>query len=80
MIACNRDIIKNNGVYGAPNLIVEVLPPSTATNDKGYKKDLYGKFCVGEYWIVDILSRSINVYLLKDETYTILKSVSEFRI
>ena len=71
LIACSRDIIKSNGIYGAPDLIVEVLSPSTATNDKGYKKDLYEKFRVKEYWIVDILSKSIDVYLLKDEKYTL---------
>lgn len=69
MITCNRDIIKSNGVYGAPDLIVEILSPSTATNDKGYKKSLYEKFGVIEYWIIDIPSKSIDVYLLKDGKY-----------
>lgn len=71
MITCNRDIIKSNGIYGAPDLIVEVLSPSTATNDKGYKKDLYERYSVKEYWIVDIPSKSIDVYLLKDKKYTL---------
>lgn len=47
------------------------MSPSTATNDKGYKKDLYEKFCVREYWIVDILSKSIDVYLLNDGKYSL---------
>lgn len=29
-VVCNRDIIKSNGIYGAPDLVVEVLSPSTA--------------------------------------------------
>lgn len=66
LITCNRNIIKDNGIYGAPDFIVEVLSPSTANNDKGYKKDLYEKFVVKEYWIIDIPSKSIDVYLLKD--------------
>jgi len=37
-IVCNPDIVKNDGIYGAPDLIVEVLSPTTANNDKGYKK------------------------------------------
>lgn len=69
MIICNREIIKANGVYGAPNLIVEVLSPSTAKNDRGYKKDLYEKCGVSEYWIVDTSNKSIEVYLLKDGAY-----------
>lgn len=69
MIVCNRDIIKKAGIYGTPDFIVEVLSPSTAKNDKGYKKELYEKAGVKEYWIVSIDERSIEVYLLKDGKY-----------
>ena len=77
MIVCSRDIIRKSGIYGAPDLIVEVLSPSTAKKDKGYKKKLYERCGVKEYWIVDTDSRSIEVYLLKngafdlDEIYSI---------
>lgn len=77
MIVCNKDIIKGRGIFGAPDLIVEVLSPSTAKKDKGVKKTLYEKHGVKEYWIVDILGRSIDVYLLKngkfelDNVYTL---------
>lgn len=69
MIVCNRDIIKRDGIYGAPDLIVEVLSPSTAKNDRGYKKNLYEKSGVKEYWIVIPETRSVEVYLLNDGTY-----------
>ena len=69
MIICNKDIIQNDGIHGAPDLIVEVLSPSTAKKDRGYKKDLYEKVGVREYWIVDPKLRSIEVYLLKDAKY-----------
>lgn len=69
MIVCNREIIKRNGIHGAPNLIVEVLSPSTKKNDKGYKKNLYEKCGVQEYWIVDIDSKSVEVYLLNDGAF-----------
>ncbi|MDR1702473.1 MAG: Uma2 family endonuclease [Sporomusaceae bacterium] len=65
MIVCNRDIIKQSGIHGAPDLIVEVLSPSTAKKDKGYKKKLYEKCGVKEYWLVDTDSHSIEVYLLQ---------------
>ena len=48
MIVCNKEIIKKDGIYGAPDLIVEVLSPGTAKNDRGYKRDLYGKCGVKE--------------------------------
>lgn len=65
-IVCNRDIIKHNGIYGTPDLIVEVLSPSTAKNDKVYKKSLYEKYGVKEYWIVEPAAKAIEVYLLAD--------------
>ena len=69
MIVCDRSIIKQDGVYGAPDLIVEILSPSTAKRDKSEKKDLYEKHGIKEYWIVDTANRSIEVYLLKDGQY-----------
>lgn len=63
MIICNKDIIKRNYVKGAPDLVVEILSPSTAKNDRTKKKDAYAKAGVKEYWIVDIGAKSIEVYL-----------------
>lgn len=66
MIVCDRDKLRKDGVYGAPDLIVEVLSPSTAKRDKGFKKDLYEQCGVKEYWLVDPTSKSIEVHLLID--------------
>ncbi|MDE7311269.1 MAG: Uma2 family endonuclease [Eubacterium sp.] len=69
MIICNKDIIRTDGIHGTPDLVVEVLSPSTAKNDRGYKKDLYEKSGVKEYWIADAKLRSIEAYLLTDGKY-----------
>jgi len=69
LIVCDKNIVKKTGVYGAPDLIVEVLSPSTAKRDRGYKKNLYEKCGVREYWIVEFETRSIEAYLLKDGKY-----------
>lgn len=69
MIICNQDIIKNDGIHGAPDLVVEVLSPGTSKNDRGYKKELYEKSGVKEYWIVDVKLRSVESYLLTDGRY-----------
>lgn len=66
MIVCNPDIIEDDGIYGAPDLVVEVLSPSTARNDKLRKKEIYEKYGVKEYWIVDPKGKSIEVYHLID--------------
>ena len=64
MIVCNKNIIRLDGIHGAPDLVVEVLSPGTAKNDRGYKKNLYETAGVKEYWIVDPISHSIEVYIL----------------
>ena len=41
MVVCDESKSKDKGVYGAPDLVVEVLSPSTARHDRGHKKDIY---------------------------------------
>ena len=62
LIVCNNDIIDEEGIHGAPDLVVEVLSPSTARFDRGKKKDAYERAGVKEYWIVDTFAKSIEVY------------------
>ena len=66
MVVCDRDKIKADGVYGAPDLVVEVRSPSTAKRDRGHKKDAYERHGVREYWLVSPGDCSIEVYLLQD--------------
>lgn len=69
MVVCDRSKIKRRGIYGAPDLVVEVLSPSTARYDRGKKKDAYERAGVREYWIVNPEERSVEVYLLKNDRY-----------
>ena len=52
MVVCDENKIRDR-IYGAPDLIIEVLSPSTAIRDKREKKALYEKFKVREYIVVD---------------------------
>jgi Uma2 family endonuclease len=70
MVVCDRSKINKNGfIDGAPNLVVEVLSPSTAKRDRSYKKNLYERFGVNELWIVDWAALSVEVYLLTEGKY-----------
>ena len=66
MVVCDRDKIKRNGVHGAPDLVVEVLSPCTARNDRMRKKAVYEACGVQGYWLVDPENRTIEQYLLKE--------------
>ena len=68
-VVCNPDKIKLRGIFGAPDIIIEIASPSNAIRDRNYKKDLYERHGVNEYWIVDPLSRAIEQYFLKDGAY-----------
>ena len=66
MVVCDRDKIRRDGVHGAPDLVVEVLSPSTMRNDRMGKKEVYQACGVREYWLVDPENRTIEQYLLQD--------------
>ncbi len=48
-----------------PDLVAEILSPSTASRDRGEKKAIYEQNGVAEYWIVDPHSRSVTVFVLE---------------
>ncbi len=53
----------------APDIVVEVLSPSTAATDRGRKMRLFARYGVPEYWIVDPLARQIEVHALEGDAY-----------
>ncbi|MFD1956057.1 Uma2 family endonuclease [Paenibacillus thailandensis] len=65
-MVCSKNQISKNGCQGAPTLIIEVLSPSTALKDFNEKFNLYQKYGVQEYWIVDPGNRTVHVYALQD--------------
>lgn len=71
MIVCDREKVKWDGVHGAPDLVWEILSPSTAKRDRWYKKNVYASCGVPEYWIVDPASQTIEIYLLQDGQYVL---------
>ena len=69
LIVCDRNKIHDDGIYGAPDLVVEILSNSTKKKDIGIKKETYEKFGVKEYWIVSPQEKNIEVFLLENGKY-----------
>jgi Uma2 family endonuclease len=65
-VICNPKQLTKSGCLGAPTLIIEVLSPSTALKDRNEKFKLYEQFGVQEYWIVDPVYETIEVFGLED--------------
>jgi Uma2 family endonuclease len=54
------------GIEGPPDLIVEILSPGTARQDRGIKRERYAQFGVPEYWIIDPDRQRVEVYRLQE--------------
>jgi Uma2 family endonuclease len=57
-----RQIVTDKNVQGSPDLVIEILSPSTRRRDEGVKLRLYERFDVLEYWVVDPRAESVRVY------------------
>jgi Uma2 family endonuclease len=67
VVFCDRSKLTQAGARGAPDLVVEILSPSTSKKDQREKFDLYEKHGVREYWVVDPAGAWLCVYRLKDD-------------
>ena len=73
----NLSILTDINVKGSPDLVVEILSPSTIDNDRIYKKLVYEKSGVKEYWIVDPKEEIIEVWSLKDTRFQLFHKASK---
>src|SRR6266699_2854047 len=69
----HRGIIQD-WVRGAPDLVVEVLSPTTASHDRGPKLKAYARFGVPECWIVDPDQQAVEVYRLAQQVYQLAQT------
>jgi Uma2 family endonuclease len=73
----NFHIVKGNQIFGAPDLLVEILSPSSGSHDKIRKKALYEKFAVKEYWIADPILKTIDQFSLIDDKLQLTATYGE---
>lgn len=66
-----RSIIQEKAVFGAPDLVVEVLSSSTAQRDRGVKKDLCARAGVRHYWLFDPRRRTLQAFRLDKSRYVL---------
>jgi len=73
------EIATGERITGAPDLVIEIVSPGIENEkrDRIAKRQLYGKFGVKEYWVVDPYKRTIEVYLLKGRTLKLKVTYTE---
>ncbi len=69
VLNANSTIITPRGIVGAPDLVIEIASPSTATHDRDEKLHAYERAGVREYWIADPFARTIEILVLELATY-----------
>ena len=68
-VICNPELIKERGCFGAPDWIIEILSPSTTKRDLQDKYEIYESSRVGEYWVVEPLNNTVEIFVLEDNKY-----------
>ena len=77
-VSNERDhIITSANIQGAPDLVVEILSPSTAERDRTFKRTLYARHGVNEYWMVDTIAKDVTVLLLGERGYRVVDTYGE---
>jgi Uma2 family endonuclease len=66
LVVCDKSKLDQRGCNGAPDLIVEIISPSTASRDMKEKFELYQRFAVKEYWLVHPNDQTVMVFKLLD--------------
>ena len=69
LVICDRSKLSGTCCVGAPDMVVEILSPSTASNDMFLKYSKYLQAGVREYWIADPETKTVRAFILKDGKY-----------
>ena len=73
----HADRIQETHIEGAPDLIIEILSPSTAQMDPLDKRYDYAEAGVAEYWIVDPVGHRVEVYGLQERRFVLIETAQE---
>jgi len=87
LVVCDKNKLTKANIQGAPDLVIEVLSPSTASRDRRDKRELYEKYGVKEYIVVDIMEGLVERFYLdgnnvygKSDIFTPEESISLFSL
>jgi len=69
VVVCEQDKIHKEGIFGVPDLVVEIISPATASVDKVKKFNQYQAVGVMEYWIIEPEYQTVSVFNLIEGRY-----------
>jgi len=68
-IICDKSKLDEKGCTGSPDVVIEIISPSSGARDQIIKMDLYEKHRVKEYWIVHPIDKILWKYILFESKY-----------
>lgn len=71
-----KAIITNDGIIGVPDLIIEIISPTSVIRDRVEKKNLYERMGVKEFWLIDPQYEEIEIYTLQNNRYELLSAAT----
>ncbi|MFZ5367941.1 MAG: Uma2 family endonuclease [Spirochaetota bacterium] len=76
MVVCDPAKVRETGIFGAPDFICEILSPATAWKDQTEKRDLYERYGVREYWVLNPETLDLIMYELVEGRYTVPRAAN----
>ncbi len=74
-VVCDLTKVDDKGCFGAPDLVIEILSPSTGSKDLKEKKEVYEFAEVPEYWVIHPLDETVAVYILNDQKKYVIDNI-----
>ena len=71
VVVCDSEKLDAKGCNGPPDLVIEIVSPSSVKYDRVYKFRKYQKAGVKEYWIVDPETKTVQVCILENDRYVV---------
>ena len=75
-ISEKKKSITNDGILGVPDLVIEIISPTSVIRDRIEKKNVFERFAIPEFWLVDPQYESIEIYTLKDNRYELFSAAT----
>lgn len=73
----NLSLIKENAIMGPPDLIVEIVSPSSASYDAIEKRAIYEQYGVKEFWLIFPLEKTVEILTLENNIYKTWRSAKK---
>ena len=70
-------VVTERGVEGAPTLVIEILSPTTHRTDRETKAQLYAKYSVPHYWLIDPDQQVLEAYELSGDQYNLVTKAQD---